>query len=81
MAVMQMDPTKLGAFLEAANRGGVTEQIARDAGVRITPPVSPPTGITPTGLTDAANALLGGQLDPRAIAPQFHSFPATKVGS
>lgn len=71
MAVMQMDPTKLGAFLEAANRGGVTEQIARDAGVRITPPVSPPTGITPTGLTDAANALLGGQLDPRAIAPAF----------
>lgn len=71
MAVMQMDPSKIGMFLDAVNRGGLTEQIARDAGVRITPPVAPPTGITPTGLTDAANQLLGGQLDPRAIAPAF----------
>lgn len=64
MAVMNMNPGNVGAFLDVLNRGGLNEQTARDAGVTLRPSPSPPPG-----LSETTGGVLTGQLDPRVAAP------------
>lgn len=64
MAVMNLNPGNVGAFLDVLNRGGLNEQTARDAGVTLRPSPSPPPG-----LSETTGGVLSGQLDPRVAAP------------